>query len=85
MCKCVSDSHSLNGDSVLYPCQMVLSRFEIKPKSVPVVVSCALYVHMCFGASEPFYSTYQGLRLTSVTQTANLSKSVSPSVPTRAD
>lgn len=41
--------------------------------------------NMCFGASESFYSTCQGRRFTSVIQTANLSKCVSPSVPTRAD
>lgn len=84
------DSHSLNGDNVLFPCQVMLSRSKIKPKSAPAGLSC-LYVlctHVCFGASESFYSTpftRQGRRLSSVTQTANLSKSVSPSEPTRAD
>lgn len=80
------DPHSLNWDNVLFPRQTVLSRFRINPKSAPAAVLRlhVLYVHVCVGASESFYSTCQGRRLTSVTQTANLSKSVGPSAPTRA-
>lgn len=72
---------------MLFPVRWSSVVSKSKPKSAPAVVSClhVLYMHMCFAASESFYSTCQGRRLTSVIQTANLSKSVSPAVPTRAD
>lgn len=81
------DSHSLNGDNVLFPCQVILGHCKMKPRFAPAVVSClyVLCMHMCFGASESLYSTCQGRRLSSVTQTANLLKSASPSEPPRTD